>query len=329
MRGFFKISSYFSYYSRVDKRPSYLHIIFLWPFFLRHPKSNIALFQRFMQANSLPNEANFRDEGPLPEISCLLVITQKDFINLSDCIEGLVMGSKNPINKFFFVTPSRYVVQCQSLVQDILPLNNFEILSDESIVSVGMMDKLKSKFGSSFGWVLQQFLTVAFIIESQENGILALDGDTILLRPQTWLSNNGMQALMVSNEYHSAYYQLLTKIDSSFKSANLTFVTHHMLFQPSKMRAILEKIGVRNIDDLVDLVLPLVDIDTKSPICIEFELYAQSMIQHFPELIRLIRFSNIPFTLPISENYGRQVLTELKRSLKYNSVSVHSWISKS
>ena len=325
MHHFFKISTYFAYYSRTDKRPSYFHVFFLLPFFLRHPKINIPLFKRFKRANSLPNDSVLDDLAP-PQISCLLVITRKDFVNLPDCVNGLVNGSKNPIAMFYFVTPSKYKAECNTLVQGILPTSKYEIYSDESIMPKNVMNRLREKFGSNFGWVLQQFLTVGFVMNSKDAGILAIDGDTVLLRPQIWLTNEGKQTLMVSSEYHSAYYELLSKIDSKFSSVTYSFITHHMLFQPVIMRSILAKIGVDKIDDLADLIFRNVDSNRTSPLCIEFEIYAQSMLLHFPDKISLTRFSNIPVALPEENDLRFRKIEYLKSKSRYNSISAHTWI---
>jgi len=322
---FFKINSYFTHYSRVDKRPRYWHILLLIPFFLRHPKSNISLFRRFLHANSLPNELPVISELQLPSISCLLVVTKKDFINLQDCVEGLNLGSRIPISKFVFITPSSYKEECENAVTGLVNMTNWVVYSDEDIISQESMTKLRAKFGTNFGWVVQQFLTVAYVLASQDEGVLALDGDTILLRPQTWLTHSGQQSLMVSNEFHAPYYELLAKIDHRYMQSNLTFVTHHMLFQPPKMRTILEDIGVTNIDELIAKVISLVDVSVKSPLCIEFELYAQSMYLNFPELVKLTRFSNIPVALPIDQDARTRNLDAIRRSAYYNSISVHSW----
>jgi hypothetical protein len=64
-------------------------------------------------------------------------------------------------------------------------------------------EKIKEYFPQKYGWVLQQFLTIEQVINSQFAGVLQINSDTLILKPVLWLDYDENQPLFVSSEYNS------------------------------------------------------------------------------------------------------------------------------
>ena len=74
------------------------------------------------------------------------------------------------------------------------------------------MEALKLRFQSRYGWTLQQFLKISFVLESSLDAILIVDADTVLLEERSWISDSGRQILTPSDEFNISYYDFLSTI---------------------------------------------------------------------------------------------------------------------
>ena len=112
------------------------------------------------------------------------------------------------------------------------------VLNEDDVIIKSDRIKIRTRFRENYGWILQQLLTLTYILQSNSKGVLALDADTIVMKDTLWLNSHGEQILLVSHEYHKPYYQFLRNINLIKAKPKYTFVTHHMLFQPEKLRKI-------------------------------------------------------------------------------------------
>jgi len=231
----------------------------------------------------------------------------------------------NPILKISVVVPEGSETLCERHISFCKNQDLVEIVSESLLIDAQSLNSLKSSFPEGHGWVLQQFLTIAFCSQSDLEGVLAINADTLLLRKQTWLNAKGEQLLMVSSEYHKPYYELLNRLNPHLTDHSQTFITHHMLFQPSLLNQYLDELGCHNASELLERTLELTDYSVVSPICMEFEFYAQHMMLLHPNRVQLRKFSNIG----VSPNTGmppEAVLEKYWSDARYNSISMHSWM---
>lgn len=262
---------------------------------------------------------------PLPSIEIFIAAIAKDYWLLPRSIRLAVLNSKNPINKITVITQDRSIQECLRVTTMIDVLPPIEVLSEDNQLGQEFRLSLKRVFGDRYGWALQQFLTVNFVLKSRSAGVLALNADTLIINEKSWLTTE-VQALMVSSEYHPPYYELLNQLGLPCRNPRYTFVTHHMLFVPGKFQAILNKLGISNLDDLLNKVIQSLSLTTDNAICIEFELYAQGLMLWFPETVRLQRFGNLGISSKLfNSNLGSEKLLDLKQFSGYNSLSIHSW----
>jgi hypothetical protein len=201
------------------------------------------------------------------------------------------------------------------------------IIDEETQIDENTRIQLKNRFTNRYGWVIQQLLAVNFVLTSNAKGILLLNADTVMLREVEWLDSRFNQILMASVEYHEPYYAFLHKALKFPPNPKYTFITHHMLFQPSLYKSILEKKDVTSIELLAKIMVEQSDRNEDSPFCIEFEPYAQGMLQYYLSRVHLRKFSNLSMqrTQENVLNINRIIDNNLRAD--YNSVSFHDYLT--
>jgi hypothetical protein len=258
----------------------------------------------------------------------LICSTAKDFWLLTDCLTHAIKSSVNPISKVSVIVPSRDVDACSSEIAKLIENIDidFNIIDENSLIPDPARSVLIEKMGQSYGWALQQFLTVAFVCNSSSKGVLAVNSDTVILQPRLWLEKDGKQELLVSSEFHKPYYKVLEKLDPALSNIKFSLICHQMLFQPDFFRQILSELNVDSISQFIGLVLENADLAERSPFCVEFELYGQKFLRKHPTKVILNRFANISVKLDTDVHMRDNQIRDFIVSGEYNSISNHSWM---
>jgi hypothetical protein len=261
----------------------------------------------------------------LPSIEILIVAAGKDIELVNQVITYGVTNSINPIDKVALIVPEVDLMSCKKLISKNHYPCKIEILCEDEVLEKHLREKLKNRFNKRYGWVLQQVLSLKYVLQSSSNGILLLDADTMVLRKVGWLDSKGKQKLMVGCAYHRPYHELLSKLINSDINPNTTHVTHHMMIQPNLLREMFQKYKLKDVSNLIEELILLADKNLDSPLSVDYELYAQALLLLYPEKAELVKFSNVSIPrIEIDKNYS---LLEL--STKYNSVSLHSYLEAS
>ena len=312
---------------RVDRQPNRLiWVLLIISDLINFRRPSVDKANRFYLANKIPARKLEKSDSP-PIISALVVSTRKDFTLLKICLPNLITASSNPIEEITVIVPKRDVDLCMSLVNELDLSVAINIIDEDLVIPVELRSRIKSYSGERYGWVLQQLLTVQFVLKSKACGILVVDSDTVLMQKLLWLDNNGNQLLMPSWEFNISYYNFLNKISSKMPFAKNSFISHHMLMQPEIFRAIFRNLDLNSIENLFELVEKYAAVNVNSPICLEFELYAQGMLTFFPQQVLITKWSNISLSRG-SESKTLKALHRLLQRQYYRSVSVHSWSLK-
>jgi hypothetical protein len=175
------------------------------------------------RATSLGEEHKLSVKSLIP-IEILVVAAKKDFDTLPYAIRFAIECSQNQIVRVVVVCPAVDISQVyENYLQSIVPGVEINFLPEEDVVPIGIRESLKKNFKLKSGWVLQQFLTVEHCLKSQARGILVVNADTILLRPQSWLDDKNNQILMPSLEFHEPYYDFLNRAFNFDKTPKYTF----------------------------------------------------------------------------------------------------------
>jgi hypothetical protein len=313
-------------YGQIGSRPGFLPLIATL-FLTLPPKKRFFRFAthksiiRHWKANRYPEDLS-SSKNDLPPIELLTVVAGKDLNLLPFSLVSAVQKTLNPITCINIIIPAKDREHCEKVLSKIDLDCVIKIITEDIVIDEETRKKLKIRFKDRYGWVLQQLLAVKFIVSSQSRGVLLLNADTILIREAAWLQEDNSQKLLVALEFHEPYYKLLHKLIGSKPIPKTTHVTHHMLFQPAYLREIFQQFSIINIETLASWFITNADPKEESPLCTEFELYAQGMLKLHPDKIYLRKFSNI--------SVERSELTTLdglnKEYANYNSVSMHSYL---
>ena len=80
------------------------------------------------------------------------------------------------------------------------------------------------------GWIFQQLIKLSCDQICTSAYVLALDSDTVLMRPQR-LIKNGRVVLNVSDERYEPYYRMISRLLPGTPIFPYSFVSHHMVFE--------------------------------------------------------------------------------------------------
>lgn len=280
---------------------------------------------RVKRAVSLPENLELPSRT-FPEIEILSVVAGKDIEVLALALESALLSSANPVAKISLICPARDVSNCRREVAKIKFDGTIQIIDENLILNSYRRNEILLAFGNRYGWVLQQFLAVEHILNSKHKGVLLLNSDTILIRRAHWLDGLGNQLMLVSLEFHKPYYELLGKVMGFSRNPKYTFVTHHMLFQPEKFKAILGSRGFQSTEEFQRAVIQNAEPGQSSPLCVEFEPYGQGMCKDFLNFVHLRKFSNV--SIRRDEFDKTQILKSIdgKLDYRYNSLSLHDYL---
>jgi hypothetical protein len=293
---------------------------------LRRGSKAYEQFRRFVRSNTFGASKLLEGRTAAnPSIELFICVIQKDFWILKSCIELAIKNSLNPIEKVSLVTQSLSVSDLRSLTEGFSFPVPIEVISEDDQLDTAFRNKLAGKMGSAYGWALQQFLTVDFVLKSKSQGVLAINADTLIVSPRLWFDGE-RQTLFVSHEFHRPYYSLLNRMGMPVNNPRYTFIAHQMLFRPVILAEILNGLGTPTISHLLDSVLSNLDTDVRSPMCIEFELYAQGICMLNSNSYELQRFGNFPISIKKSRGID-EIMNKIQSGLfnGYNSISLHSW----
>lgn len=279
---------------------------------------------------------DFKPEQPRRVTACIVSSIQEiELLPLST--EAILTTQENSIDESFLVAPREQMNQIKTAIP-----REFMVIADEDLID----SKLKLFIDLNFpkerrGWIKQQILKILSTRQLGSGGTLLVDADTILLRPQNWLSNENVQNLQLSIEYHLPYQEHFERfLHSSYINESLqmartrvSFVTHHQLMQT----AILEELFGHNDQDFNEgLMRWLSCIDftrSYSPAC-EWHTYGTFLATNFPDQIQLTQWRNLGISR-FSESPKRKLrIMELSVSdliaefVGWNSLSLHHYIEK-
>lgn len=271
----------------------------------------------FTKLDSLPSSA--------PEIEILFVTTEKDFPVLKKAIQFASQAtSHHKKTDFITLVPDHEVDICTKFLAELeFPV---KVLKESQYINQDIRNRIKTKFGNRFGWVIQQILKDLYVLNSNSAGVLIVDSDTLLLEKRMWLDSEGNQLLTPSWEYHLPYYQFLETRGVCDNWPKFTFVSHHMLMQPKILREAFEYAGWASTEALIDSLVEVQNLNEQSPFCIEYELYGQYIVSRYPHLIKLEKWSNIGCSRDTTNGSSIEEIVFERYSGKYASVSLHSYL---
>ena len=259
----------------------------------------------------------------LPPIELLICSTEKDFFLLNKVLVSAVANSYNQVSKITILVPEKQVQTCRNILKNVSI--NLEIINENTYLSEMLRTKIRRNFPNRYGWVVQQLLILSYVFSSESQGVLQIDSDTVLTNKISWLSNEKIQILNPTAAYHKPYYDVLKKLVPELCQDQVSFVSHHMLYQPEILRQIFEVLKISNLDSLFDRVLKYCDKEIESPFCLDYELYAQYIYHYCREKIVLSKFCNYSYKLSENSNLEAIECWISEQGNEYKSASFHHY----
>jgi hypothetical protein len=157
---------------------------------------------------------------------------------------------------------------------------------------------------------------------SSQDYFLILDADTVLIRPQVFELNNKVVSLH-SDEHHQPYFDLYEKIFRKYPSTDLSFVSHHILMNKSKLIELKKEIeDLNGGEKWYNVILNMIDRSNSSCMS-EYEIYGHWTLQNYVD--QIIREYWYNFAMSADNLMELSELAE-KFSDRYRSLSFHSYL---
>lgn len=269
------------------------------------------------------------------KISACIVSSLQEIDLLPLSTEAILKTHDGMIQNCFLISPREQMNE----IKKVIP-SEFKIIADEDLLSIKLIELVNQNTPKERrGWIKQQLLKILAARHLGSDGTLLVDADTILLRPQTWLSPAGVQNLQLSIEYHYAYQQHYEKFmfesDQRYaaiiKRPKVSFVTHHQLMQSDVLDRIFA-INGRSFEQGLEKWLKSIDFaSTNSPAC-EWHTYGTFLTTNYPSRVHLTKWNNLGISRKSrSQSQGREIMNlsvqELFKEFSgYNTLSLHHYI---
>lgn len=252
-----------------------------------------------------------------PSIHLHIVASAKDFALLPLVISQVTRNCLNAIERVLVIVPDLPSIELPSLP------DFAEVIKETAVLPTSTLRVIDSHHPvGRRGWILQQALKLWSARNSESEGVLIIDADTILTQPRVFLGNSGKQVLSYSHEYHTPYEIHATKIWGPRKrDFGLSYVCHHQLMQPDILREMFPTVR-----DFEKWILEA-DILERSPIA-DYHCYGRWLVDHYPHRATYARWGNrsVPITRD-SYTEARQAAEHLRESsIDTFSISFHHYL---
>jgi hypothetical protein len=289
-------------------------------FYGKHKGGRIPPGLRFTIEGVQPRNP-LKQSSNLPGIDLVIPCASKDANLLPLAVHAAVQASANRIEEIRIFAPMNDVETLGRLLPEA------SVLADETLIPAEINDVLIERVPEHRrGWVIQQLVKIMACMTSTRPGCLVVDADTVILRNTSWLSRQGIQALMLAHEYHEPYADHAASMWGLEATLGpMSFVTHFQLMQ----RDIWEQMLSLGLSDLIRW-LELADFHNGSPVS-EYHSYGAWIVKNQPQRVRLAQWANQavaghPRTLEEGVS-TEHVLRDLRRRYpRLGSVSFHSYM---
>ncbi len=322
--------SYIVYFTTSRLNPRLIGIkllrifVFLQSFFKPTPEIDL---RRLSDALNFPRkdiQAGSFDKS----IELVFVSTRKDFPVLVKSIDF----ARWSIGDYHYggvrvIVPESEVTECKELFSRV-DLDGISVISESVFITPDSLKLLRTTFRERANWVLQQIIKIEAVLTSTTDASLVVDSDTLLLTKRPWFSADGSQILTPSYEYNAPYYDFLARLSVSDQNPMYTFISHHMLMQKVELVKTLDALHWSEVDNMVHYICQNANPALESPVCVEYELYAQSILKHSPNKVHFGIWGNVS----VSRNFLSRLLNSKFVMLLlvrcFHSISFHSWSRK-
>ncbi len=324
MRPGLLLDKYFRVFDQIGRKPGAITAL-LWKFrqTFNSNTADSSELKRYMYSNTRQVKSSLNLDN-LPEIDVIFVSKVEDLDILFLAVNAAIDNSLNPIRQVSIAVPKNNVNTCREFFSKSPHKELIKVLSENDLVSPDVINLIKEVSPARFGWILQQVLVASHILKSSSSHVLIVDSDTVIIRPQAWIDNLGKQILMPTFELHTPYYDFFKHISNKYPEPEISFVSHHMLVQTEIFREVFQPFN-QDIMEALYKAFAFANMTDNSPFDLKYEIYAQYLIQNFPERVSFIKWGNLSITRTELSALLEGNLTLNDYSRRYNSLSFHHW----
>jgi hypothetical protein len=246
-------------------------------------------------------------------IDILIPAIEKDLGTLPYVIDSVRKHVKHPIGEILIVAPRK------ERILELCLKKGCKFVDEDTVLPITKKHiNYRSKKWERSGWLFQQLLKLGGDTLCKNDFYLVMDADTVLIRPHIFRRNNKTVFFCrnwTQPEYYKTYHKLLKKKAAS----RVSFVTHYMLFEKSKLKQLKNKIKANHQMSWHTAILKNINKKRQFGFS-EFETYGNFLYSSYPQ--GLIQKPALNKSLNV--NAGQISPTELKAlSKKYRSISFH------
>jgi hypothetical protein len=219
-------------------------------------------------------------------IDVVIPAIERDLPILSLVIASIRKFSLNPIDNIYIISPSSELIKlfCE---------NNSCLYKDEAELNLPIKQSIKyiANGNDRSGWLFQQLIKLSANNISDKEYILVSDADTILLKPQLFVSKSKMM-INCSDEYHWPYHEPIKKLLKIDKLFCLSFVSHYMILNAKILTQLKSDIENYNNCSWAEAVINSVDMNEPSGFS-EYETYGNYIYFKHRHKIDLLYWNNV------------------------------------
>jgi hypothetical protein len=290
---------------------------------LKYGPKLLKSIKRIVRANLVVNDFQ-TNPGNNVLIDVLIPCTAKDLRTLPLSIQSVIASSLNPINKIWIVCPPNQVTKIEECLISFKFSNQVQVISESMYIDKQLYDYVFDSLGAKAGHAIQQLLKVSFVAQSNLQGILVLDSDTVLLQECLWLDQFENQVLQLGWENIPEHYLHLEKLCKTNFDKSYNTVTHHMLMQPNWMRNFIKKCTNLGLNDFLYKAFDYSQKDIQSVFSLDYLFYGLNSIKYKQSKVHFTRWCNTAVD-PSELNIESENLESLKKKYPYKSISFHHW----
>ncbi len=248
-------------------------------------------------------------------IDVIITVIEKDFDVLPYTIQSVRSNVRHPIGQIFVIAPETEKIKLLCREEKCTYLN------EETILPINKKDiDYFVKGVDRSGWLMQQLIKLNGDKICSQEYFLAIDADTVLIQPHTFLTKN-KTIFLCSDEYHLPYFETYHKLLGERTTFPVSFVSHYMLFHKPKLHSLKKAIEQRNNTLWFNAIISCIS-KTETSSFSEYETYGNFLRSNFSTSVKLKYWFNISMSRKKINEISR-----LKKDLchKYRAISFHSY----
>ena len=246
-------------------------------------------------------------------IDVLIPAIEKDLSTLPYVIDAVRKQVKHPLGKFMIVAPNR------PRMRQLCKRKGCAFVNENTVLPITKKNiRYRSKKWERSGWLFQQLLKLSGDRLSTAKYFLAIDADTVLIRPHAFRTG-GRTLFYCRNWSQPEYFRTYKKLLGKKAASPSSFVTHYMLFENAKLRQLKRTIASKHGMSWYAAILKKMD-RSKQFAFSEFETYGNFLYAQNPGGLALRKALN----KSLSTNVARVTPKRIKKlAKKYRSISFH------